>query len=119
MPPHVREALGRDPREDRNPLDMASFYIEELKYGPSPEKVVSVSTDDVQVQLEGLLRDADVATMTGEELIRALEYYARSLSITFRVPLILSRSLLLDGMMHGIALAGGLSAEPRPEEDDG
>lgn len=118
MPPHLREALGRDPREDRNPLDMASFYVEELKYGPSPERLVGVSTNDVQVQLEGLLRDADVATMTGAELMDALEFYARNMALTFRVPLVLSRSLFLDGVMHGIALAGGLSAEPRPEQDD-
>lgn len=118
MRPEVRAALGRDPREDRNPLDMASFYIEELKYGPAPEKMVPVSTDDVQVQLEGLLRDAGVGTMTGEELMEALEYYARSTALSFRVPLIIARSLLLDGVMHGIALAGGLSAEPRPEPPD-
>ena len=118
MRPDVHEALGRDPREDRNPLDMASFYVEELKYGPAPEKMVAVSTDDVQVQLEGLLRDAAVATMTGEELVEALEYYARSMALSFRLPLVLTRSLFLDGVMHGIALAGGLSAEPRPEPDD-
>lgn len=116
MPPHVREALGRDPREDRNPLDMASFYIEELKYGPAP--VTKVTTDDVQVQLEGLLRDAGVTTMTGAELMDALEFYARSTAVSFRLPLVLTRSLFLDGVMHGIAFARGVSAEPRPENHD-
>lgn len=117
MPPDIRAALGRDPREDRNPLDMASFYIEELKYGPGPQQLVGVSTKDVQVQLEGLLRDARVATMTGEELMEALEYYARNMALQFRLPLVLVRSVFLDGAMHGIALAGQLSAEPRPEDD--
>jgi hypothetical protein len=111
MPPHIREALGRDPSENPTPFDRGSFYVEDLKYGPGPAKFVGVQSEQLVAELEALLRDAGVQTMTGAELMDALEFYARSMALAFHVPLLVSRSLFLDGVMHGIAFAAGLDAD--------
>jgi hypothetical protein len=103
----------RDPRVDRTPLDRASFYIEQLKYGPGAGKVEGVSADQMISQLEVLLRDARVDSMTGYQLERAALYYGRSLATSLQMPEILAGSCWLDGLMHGIAFAAGLRAEPR------
>lgn len=99
--------------------DHAARYVEELKYGLGPRKLEGVTDEHVTVQLEVLMRDAGgVTSMTGAELMAALEFYARSAALSFRVPLVISRSLFLDAVMHGIAFAGGLTAELRDGGDD-
>ncbi|MGD0386387.1 MAG: hypothetical protein ABSB73_09655 [Solirubrobacteraceae bacterium] len=103
----------RDPWTNPTPLDQASFYIESLKYGPAEGKLEPVSGSQVVDQLEALLRDAGVTSMTGAELIDAMEYYARSSGRSFGASLLLMRSVFLDGLMHGIALAAGLHGVPR------
>lgn len=113
LPPHLLELLGRDPARDRNALDLASFYVEGLKYGPGPGQLESVSDEQIVNQLEVLLRDAGVTSMTGRQLAEAYEFYARSLALTLRVPLMVTRTVFLDGLVHGIALAGDVRGEPR------
>ena len=105
--------MTRNPSEDPTPLDLASFYVESLKYGAGPGKLQAASVDEFTNELEILLRDAGVTTMTGEELRDALEYYVHTLSLTLGLHAVLVRSILADGLMHGIALAGGLRGEHR------
>jgi hypothetical protein len=110
---HLGGGLGRDPSADPTPLDLASFYVEALKYGPGPGKVEAASLGQVVAQMEVLLRDANVTSMTGEQVLGAMEFYARSLTRSLGIPLAFTRSLFLDGLMHGIALAAGLEGEHR------
>ena len=103
----------RDPSSDPTPLDRASFYVEELKYGPGAGRLEGVDAEQIVAQLEVLLRDAGVSSMTGEQLLDAMVYYGVSLASSFTTHPTITLSLFLDGLMHGIALAGGLVGEPR------
>lgn len=105
--------MSRDPSTNPTPLDKASFYIESLKYGPGPGAVEGASLDEVVGQLDCLLRDAQVDSMSGQQLRDALEYYVQSFVRQFGLPPLLIRSLWCDGLMHGIALAGGITGEHR------
>jgi hypothetical protein len=112
--------MSRNPSVDQNPLDRASFYIEELKYGPAAGDVERVTVDEFAGQLEVLLRDAGVTSMTGAQLADAAQYYGRSLARSFATNPVLAGSCFIDGLMHGIALAGGLQGELRdPRERAG
>lgn len=107
----------RNPNANPTPLDWASFYVEELKYGPGPGQIESAELAEMVAQVEVLLRDARVTSMTGEELVDACEFYAQSIAQAFRCPVVLARSIWMDAMMHGIALAGGLTGDlRRPSE---
>ena len=106
-------SLTRNPSVDRNPFDLASFYVEELKYGPGPGQVEGASREQIVGQCEVLLRDAGVTSMTGAELIDALDFYGESLARSFGVPRVLTLSCFVDGVMHGIALAAGLEGPHR------
>ena len=53
--------------------------------------------------------------MTGEELATAMLYYGANIARTFGIPRTIAVSMFCDGLMHGIALAGGLTAEPRDD----
>jgi hypothetical protein len=103
----------RNPSIDPNALDRASFYIEDLKYGPGPGPVEHLTRDQLTGQLEVLLRDAGITSMTGAELREAMEFYGESLAESFRAPRLLTFSCWVDGVMHGIALAAGIEGEHR------
>lgn len=104
----------RSPSADPNALDWASFYVEELKYGSGPGTLERAMPGEIAEQLDRLLRDAHVPdAMPGAELERAMLYYGASLANTFRMPRVLALSIFCDGLMHGIALAGGLKGKPR------
>jgi hypothetical protein len=105
--------MTRNPSVDRNPLDLASFYVESLKYGPKAGKVEGVSKDGLASELEALLRDAGVSTMTGAQLADAVAYYGDSLAKSFGSPRLICLSAFIDGLEHGIALAAGLQGELR------
>lgn len=109
----IREAIERVPAVDCNPLDRASFYVEELKYGPGPGKLEVAEWEEMVAQLETLLRDAGVSSMSGEELLEAIFYYGNSVAGSFGMSFQLGLSVFLDGLMHGIALGAGLDSEPR------
>lgn len=96
------------------PLDLAGYYVEDLKYGAGDGVVETVTRERMVHQLEVLLRDAGVSSMTGAELLAAVIPYGRGLSGHLGIPEILARSIFVDGLMFGIALAGGLSGtDPR------
>lgn len=94
-----------------NPLHKASFYIEALKYGPGPRAVETVTAAEITAQLETLLRDADVTSITAAELVKTLDFYAGSFARHFGVNHLLGKSIFTDGVMHGVALAAGLEGE--------
>lgn len=108
----------RDPSANPTPLDRASFYVEELKYGPGPGTLEPAAFGEIVSELEALLRDANVTSMTGRELLDAMEFYEVSLSHALRMPLVFTRSIFLDGLMHGIALGAGLEGEHRDVRKD-
>lgn len=101
-----------------NPLHQASFYLEEIKYGREPGRLTGATTEEISRDMEALLRDAEVTSMTGAELVETCDYYARSFVANFAtaglpLPQIVSKTIFLDGVAHGIALAKGLKGEPR------
>jgi hypothetical protein len=98
----------RDPNEHPNALDWASFYVEDLKYGPEAAKVTTVDPPQIAAQLEVLLRDAGIGSMTGTELESAVVYYAQSWADAVQLNRTMTLSVFIDGLMHGIAIAGGL-----------
>lgn len=105
---------SRQPFVDRNPLDRASFYIESLKYGPRAGDLEPATRKEAANLLEALLRDAGITSMTGAELDVALDYYAESYAEQIiGLPPIIIKSLLIDGLMHGIALTAKLEGELR------
>lgn len=89
-------------------LDRASFWVEELKYGPGEKTVEQITMDEYAAQMEVLLRAANVTSTTGEELLEASKFYAVSQAKSFGVNVILTYSIWLDGLMHGVALTAGL-----------
>lgn len=103
----------RDPSADPTPLDRASFYIEALKFGPGPGAVELLTNEDIAGQLETLLRDAGVTSMSGEELWHASTYYGQSFASTLSCRIGIPLSIWVDGMMHGLALAGKIEGEHR------
>jgi F0F1-type ATP synthase membrane subunit c/vacuolar-type H+-ATPase subunit K len=105
--------VTRDPSADRNPLDRASFYVENLKCGAGPGRLERASKDELVAELEVLLRDAGVTQMTGQQLAGAIDYYGESLAANFGAPRLICLSAFVDGLMHGIALAAGLEGELR------
>jgi hypothetical protein len=105
--------MTRNPSADRTPLDEASFYIEELKYGARAGQVEPASRGEMTAALEVLLRDAGVATMTGAALGDASLYYGDSDARSFGLPRLIGRSIFLDGLMHGIEFAAGLKGALR------
>lgn len=113
-------ALERDPVQDRTPLDEASFYLERMKFGPTPgPSVKEVPAREKRAMMEALLREANVGAMSGEELHTASVCYGHSImrgvlqAESWGVPLEqVLRELWLDGVMHGVALAAGLRADP-------
>lgn len=96
--------------DPKNPLHQASFYVEALKYGPGPRAIEGVTADQFKQQFETMLRDADKEDLlTYPEFMEAVHYYGLSSSRGFGVPELQARSIWADGLMHGFALATGLS----------
>lgn len=110
---------NRDPSANPTPLDWASFYVEELKYGPGPGNLEVAAPNEVVAELEALLRDAGITSMTGEELAKAMTFYGVSLSKSLRIHRMIASSLFLDGLMHGIAFGAGLKGSHRRSQDEG
>lgn len=93
-----------------NALDRASFYVEELKYGPGPRALEPLVEEELAAQLDVLLAGSGVTSITGRELAEACDFYAQSWGRIFEMKTVVAKSLFVDGLMHGIALAGGLES---------
>ncbi len=93
-----------------HPLHAASLYVEELKYGPGPRVVEGVTKALIVGQREALLREAGV-NADARLLVEDTNHYATSFERSLGVRAILARSIFMDGLMHGVALAAGLRAE--------
>jgi hypothetical protein len=104
--------MNRNP-SPTNPLDCASFYIEELKYGDDAGILTPIDKQEAVAFLEALLRDAKVSSITGAELDSALDLYAGDFARMFGLSLIVAKTIFVDGLAHGIALAAGLEGHPR------
>lgn len=88
-------------------LDWARFYVDGLRHdltdGADQQQLVGL--------LEALLRDARVGNITGSELAAGAEFYATAFSVALEVDEVHSRSIYLEGLQHGIALAAGMRGE--------
>lgn len=104
---------NRNPSADRNPLDLASFYIESLKYGPDSGRLEEFGPEELEASLDVLLRDAGVTSMTGKQLAKALLYYGVGIGRTLHIDRQRAVSIWTDGLMHGLALAGHIEGELR------
>jgi hypothetical protein len=96
-----------------NPFHQASFYVEAIKYGRAPGRLVGATKDEITGDVEALLRDAGVDSMTGRDIVESCDFYAESYAQQFGIRQILAKTMFLDGVMHGIAFAAGLKGEPR------
>jgi hypothetical protein len=96
-------------------LHKASFYIERLKFGEGPGKVETVKAKDYAEQIGLILRDAGFDHLDPEQLIEDCLYYGKSYEQLFGVRELFALSIFVDGLIHGLAVAGGLEA-PHPDE---
>ena len=96
-----------------NPVHQAGLFIEWLKYGAGPAQVEIVGEDELGRQLGELIaksgREEDV---TAAQIIGAVCYYADSCAVSFNLSPLASRSVFMDGLMHGMALASGIVLDP-------
>jgi hypothetical protein len=97
-----------------NPFHQASFYVEWVKYGRAPGKLVGATFEEIEADVARLLEDAEVTSMTAAELVETCDYYAESYALLFGIRRLVTKTMFLDGVMHGIAFAAGLKGEPRP-----
>jgi hypothetical protein len=107
-----------DPMTDMpaGPLRDASYYVEELKYMISDDKLQIATDDAIGAQIERLLGDAGhPALVEPADLLRGIEWLGQSLARSFRCHPGLATSVMLDGVLHGMALMARLSAPPREE----
>lgn len=94
-----------------NPLHQASFYVEALKYGPGSRRLERVGEDEFCVQLERIIADTRTDA-TPEQLIEAFGYYGDSFAEQLNLSPLVAKSIFVDGVLHGMALAGGLHGQP-------
>jgi hypothetical protein len=99
-----------------NPFHRASLIIEDLKYGEGAKRVEVVPEPNMKAQLTALLITAKITTVTAEQILDAIGFYGESNARALRVPEVIARSIFIDGVMHGLAVAGGLGRSPRPDE---
>lgn len=95
-----------------NPLHQASFYVEELKYGERPGTVDVAGQAEFVKMLRQIIFDSG-ANITEEQMLDALGHYGDSLAVTLNLSPLIARSIFVDGVLHGMALAAGLRGEPR------
>lgn len=100
-------------------LTQASYYVEALKYSVGEGAVERVGHEHLVGQFEVLLRDVGVDACTGAELVEGMQHYAKTWTRVTRIPQGLTYSMFSDGVLHGIALAGGLSGQDPPERSGG
>jgi hypothetical protein len=103
----------RNPSVDTTPLDWASFYVEDLKFEGERGQIQGSTGREEAALYEMVLRAAEVTSMSGEELREALGYYAASHARAFGLSTIVARTVFCDGLLHGVALAGGLRGDHR------
>lgn len=97
-----------------NPFHLASFYVEDLKYGDRQGEIVRTSAAEFDHMITRLLYDAGLEGLIEPERLRgALSYYGDSFAISFNTTPELALSVFVDGVLHGIALAGGLHGQTR------
>lgn len=95
-----------------NPLHRASFWLEELKYGPGERRVEAVTFEEIEDQFRGLLADLNLTDVSAEQVVDAARYYGGSFALIFRIPEAVALSIFVDGLLHALALAAGKTAEP-------
>lgn len=114
--PNVPDAFNR-----------AGFYVEKLKYVGGDQSLTGITQEQILEQLDKVLHDAAINSMTAEEVRDKLEDLALNFLANV-APLILKneispqivfRSVLYDGFLYGLAIGAGLEAmSPKPEENN-
>lgn len=102
---------------EKNALLGASNFVEQLKHDhPGRDDVRDFlgepTQEDVLAAFDELLRSAGVVTISPQELLDGIA--ALSVVFPFAMPglnPLVARTIFADGVMHGIALAGNLSAD--------
>lgn len=97
-----------------NPFHQASFYVEWVKYGRAPGRLVAATVEEITADVARILEDAGVETMSAADLVATCDYYAESYAQQFGVSRLVAKTMFLDGVLHGIAFVAGLKGEPRP-----
>lgn len=105
----------------QTPLHLASYYVEELKYGAGEGQLVKVTIGDLASQVRRLLDDA-AANLTNAEHLTVMDekqvlidavFYGRSNAEQMNVEESAAVSIFIDGVLHGGALVAGLRGEHR------
>lgn len=101
----------REDTDITNPFHQSSFYVEELKY-PAGEPGTPKITEDARGQIEALFRDAGIDSMSSEEFLATMVFYGDTWMQLVGIDPLVAKSIFADGVMHGIAFAAGLKADP-------
>lgn len=94
-----------------HPLHAASLYVEELKYADRDRGIRGLTFVELETLFGLLLRDAEVGDVDPGQMADDCDFYAEHFARLLKVPVVLAKSVFVDGLMHGIALAGGLRGE--------
>lgn len=96
-----------------NPVNRASFWLEDLKFGDGPREIEILGPDELDAQLGVLIRDLDLVDyVTAKQVRDAIDFYGESFSRQLNTRSVVARAIFLDGMMHGLALAARKDADP-------
>lgn len=109
--------------DPKNAMHRASFWIEQRKrrIGASPGVTVGQVEDDTVEWMRSLLEELDVESVTPAQLVEAVHFYGESwqkqvaATTGFLLPEIITKSIWLDGMQHGMALAKGMELDAPPD----
>lgn len=92
---------------------LASLYVEELKYRGGDGTLTAVKRDDLIDQAATLLTDAQGRPDEAKGLVHSCAWVGQSFANAVGVPPVWAESLILDGVLHGIAYAARLEGPSR------
>ena len=94
-----------------SPLHAASLYIEQLKYGRGERTVEIVPAKGVAEQLGLMFRDAGIEGIDPAQVMVDAVWYGHSFAHSIGIDEFVARSIFVDGILHGVALAAKLRGE--------
>lgn len=100
------------PPDPTHPFHRASFWLDHRKLihsGGGPSAIVK--REQMIEELKELL-DANHSAVDAASLLKAIEYYGMSYTVSTGIPIFLTFSIFCDAVMHALAFTGHLEADP-------